>query len=105
MLTFHLCVDGQNRLRNYQLGLPLSSNCKTQFQSGCQPYMMELSVLKSSTMFINITLTICDELNLTEINSSPNISETKDDKGSYFNYVSMFLTIFDQLSNLVSMFT
>ena len=41
---------------------------------------MELSVLKSSTMFINITLTICDELNLTEINSSPNISKTKDDK-------------------------
>ena len=30
--------------------------------------MIELSVLKSLTMFINITLTICDELNLTEIN-------------------------------------
>ena len=26
-------------------------------------------------------------------------------KGPYFNYVSTFLTIFDQLSNLVSMFT
>ena len=25
-------------------------------------------------------------------------------KGPYFNYVSTFLTIFDQLSNLVSMF-
>ena len=42
--------------------------------------MMELSVLKSSTMFINITLTICDELNLTEINFSSNISEAKDKK-------------------------
>ena len=79
MSTFHLCVGGQNRLRNYQLELPLSSNCKTQFQSGCQPYMMALSVLKSSTMFINISLTICDELNLTEINFSTNKSETKDD--------------------------
>jgi hypothetical protein len=80
MSTFHLCVGGQNRLRNYQLELPLSSNCKTQFQSGCQPNMMELSVLKSSTLFINITLTICDDLNLTEINSSPNISNKKVDK-------------------------
>ena len=26
-------------------------------------------------------------------------------RGPYFNYVSTFLTIFDQLSNLVSMFT
>ena len=26
-------------------------------------------------------------------------------KGPYFNYVSTFLTIFDQLSNLVNMFT
>ena len=26
-------------------------------------------------------------------------------KGSYFNYVSMFLSIFDQQSTLVSMFT
>ena len=26
-------------------------------------------------------------------------------KGSYYNYVSMFLTIFDQLSNLVTVFT
>ena len=26
-------------------------------------------------------------------------------KGPYFNYVSTFLTIFDQLSNLVSIFT
>ena len=42
--------------------------------------MMELSVLKNSTMFINITLTICDELNLTEVNSSHNKSETKDDE-------------------------
>ena len=40
--------------------------------------MLELSVLKNSTMFIDITLTICDELNLTEINSSHNISETKE---------------------------
>ena len=42
--------------------------------------MMELFVLQSSTIFINITLTICDELNLTELNSSPNMSETKDDQ-------------------------
>ena len=42
--------------------------------------MMELSVLQNSTMFINITLTICDELNLTEINSLHNISETKEDE-------------------------
>ena len=86
-----LCVGGQNRLRNYQLELPLSSNCKTQFQSGCQPYMMELSVLKRSMMFINITLTICDDLNLTEINSSPNISKTKDNK------LDDFKEIFDSI--------
>ena len=42
--------------------------------------MTELSVLKSSKMFINITLTICDELNLAENVSSPNLSETKNDK-------------------------
>ena len=42
--------------------------------------MMELFVLQSSTIFINITLTICDERNLTELNSSPNMSETKDDQ-------------------------
>ena len=39
--------------------------------------MTELSVIKNSTMFINVTLTICDELNLTEIDSSHNVSETK----------------------------
>ena len=32
-------------------------------------------------------------------------SVSKFTKGPYFNYVSTFLTIFDQLSNLVSMFT
>ena len=42
--------------------------------------MTELSVLKSSKMFINITLTICDELNLAENVASPNLSETKNDK-------------------------
>ena len=42
--------------------------------------MTDFSVLQNSTMFINITLTVCDELNLTEVNSSHNISETKDDE-------------------------
>ena len=41
---------------------------------------MEISVFKSSKIFIDISLTICDELNLTEINSSTNMSETKDEK-------------------------
>ena len=95
MSTFHLCVGGQNRLRNYQLELPLSSNCKTQFQSGCQPYMMELSVLKSSTVLIDISLTICDELNLTDINSSTNMSDTKDDK------LDDFREIFDPIGTRI----
>ena len=90
-----MCVGGQKRLRNYQLELPLSSNCKTQFQSGCQPYMMELSVLKSSTVLIDISLTICDELNLTDINSSTNMSDTKDDK------LDDFREIFDPIGTRI----
>ena len=57
--------------------------------------MMELSVLKSSTVFIDISLTICDELNLTDINSSTNMSDTKDDK------LDDFREIFDPIGTRI----
>ena len=56
---------------------------------------MELSVLKSSTVFIDISLTICDEFNLTDINSSTNMSDTKDDK------LDDFREIFDPIGTRI----
>ena len=56
---------------------------------------MELSVLNSSKIFIDISLTICDELNLTDINSSTNMSDTKDDK------LDDFREIFDPIGTRI----
>ena len=50
---------------------------------------------KSSTVFIDISLTICDELNLTDINSSTNMSDTKDDK------LDDFREIFDPIGTRI----
>ena len=53
----------------------------------------------------NIFMEIFESLNKTTAKRIRDRSIVSSIKGPYFNYVSTFLTIFDQLSNLVSMFT
>ena len=66
---------------------------------------LEANLPTIETFYNKLQCTVCSK------NVDPVIGELNDFisstniKGPYFNYVSTFLTIFDQVSNLVSMFT
>ena len=71
----------------------------------CQKVLVLKSYEEKNTLFDNIDYFTTPK-NMANLMKYLSSGLEKDlDKGPYFNYVSMFLSIFDQLSTLVSIFT